>query len=198
MSDHLTKTIEDLRLKLQEHETAAIETKRLINQLCAYAKLPLQFQDAELQPSGGGVAVKRNSFFGRPLTTCVREFLEMRKRAGLGAANIDEIHSALQEGGYDLGTVSAKGETEQKRGVAISLAKNTVAFVRLPTGDWGLLEWYPNIKRRKNADNGSKGSGGEAEANGEEAALATEAPVATADLALSTEAGVEAKGAAEK
>jgi hypothetical protein len=196
MSDHLTKTIEDLRLKLQEHETAAIETKKLINQLCAYAKLPLQFQDAELQPSGGGVAVRRNSFFGRPLTTCVREFLEMRKRAGLGAASIDDIFNALQEGGYDLGTVSAKGEMEQKRGVAISLAKNTVAFVRLPTGDWGLLEWYPNIKKRKNADNGGKGNGGEGEANGQHSAV--EVPAAEDDLPLATEVAADTKPGAEK
>ena len=178
MSDHIRKTLEDLMIKVEEQQKAVIETKKLINQLSAYAKQPIPFQDAELQPSGVAVTVKRNAYFGRPLTTCVREFLTMRKSAGLGPANIDEIFAALRDGGYDLETVSAKSESEQKRGVAISVAKNTLAFVKLPTGDWGLLEWYPNIKKRKTADNGTKGNGGEAEP------AAAEAEPAAADLGL--------------
>jgi len=184
MSDHLHKTIEELRTKLQDQEKSVIETKKLINQLSAYAKLPIPFEDADLQPSGVAVTVKRNAYFGRPLTTCVREFLTMRKSAGLGPANIDEIFVALRDGGYDLETVSAKNESEQKRGVAISLAKNTLAFVKLPTGDWGLLEWYPNIKKRKKDENGAKGNGGETGAGDDEPEAAAAAPTATGDLGL--------------
>jgi hypothetical protein len=163
MSNHIEKTIEDLKSKLQEHEKKAIETKKLINQLSAYAGLPVPYQDADLQLSGGGMTVRRNAYFGRPLATCIREFLEMRKGAGHGPAALEAIFEALKEGGYDLETISAKGETEQKRGVAISMAKNTQNFLRLPTGDWGLVEWFPNVKKRKSADNAGKTEGDEDE-----------------------------------
>jgi hypothetical protein len=35
------------------------------------------------------------------------------------------------------------------RSLAMSLAKNTVTFHRLPSGAFGLVEWYPNAKPRK-------------------------------------------------
>lgn len=157
MSDNIRRTILDLQSELQKQEEQVVATKRLINQLCVYAKDPPMFPDADLETKTGPVSVQRNSFFGRPLTTCVREYLEMRKRMNLGAAPLGAIFDALKEGGYDLETISAKGEAEQKRGVAISLGKNTGAFIRLPTDDWGLVEWYPNVreKRKKSNDNGS-------------------------------------------
>ena len=144
-----------MQAQIRKNEEEAARMKKLVNQICQFAGMPLPYADAELEvAAGAGLAVRRNSFFGRPLTTVVREYLEMRQRAGSGAAKLNEIMDALKEGGYDLSTVSAKGDGEQRRGVAISLAKNSTTFVRLPTGDYGLVDWYPNIKRRKAAENG--------------------------------------------
>jgi hypothetical protein len=155
MSETIKKTIEEMQVRLREHEEAVVSTKKLINQLCGYAKLPLMYQDSELLPSGfNTLTVQRNSFFGRPLTACVRDYLEMRKRANQGPSSLNDIFEALQAGGYDLDTISSRNEADQKRGVAISLGKNSTTFIRLPTDDWALLEWYPNIKKRKANENG--------------------------------------------
>ena len=181
MSEHILRTIEEMEAKLREYEQQVVSHKKLINQLCVYAGLEVKYPDTELQPVGNSMVltVKRNSFFSRPLTTCVKEYLEMRKRAGLDAAPLDEIFKALQEGGYHLDDISTKGEAEQRRGVAISLAKNSSTFVRLASKDWGLLEWYPNLKRRRAAENGGKAGSGDDEP---EASAAN--PSATGDLNL--------------
>jgi len=174
MSENIKNTIEDLQVELQKHEEEVVSTKRLINQLCAHAKMPSMYPDSELEVNTVAVNVQRNSFFGRPLTTCVRDYLEMRKRAKLGAASLNDIFDALKAGGYDLQTVSAKGELDQKRGVAISLGKNSVTFIRLPTDDWGLLEWYPNVRERKK----KAGENGHGDKNSSEERVVDELPAA--------------------
>ncbi|HNZ74514.1 MAG TPA: hypothetical protein PKN20_00150 [Verrucomicrobiota bacterium] len=187
MSEHISKTIEEMVAKVEEHEAAAVEAKRLVNQLCAFAKLPVRYSDADLQTSGvASLVVKRNSFFGRPLTTVVREYLEMRQKAGMGPASLTDIYAALKEGGFDLDELSRKSDGEQRRIVAVSLGKNSLTFVRLPTDDWGLKEWYPKLKNKK--ENGkSNGDADAAGAAGEEPEAAA-AGVATVDLPLSASA----------
>jgi hypothetical protein len=150
MSDAIKKAIEEMQTELQQQEQQVADTKKLINQLCGRAKMAPIYTDAELQVNMAVVAVQRNSFFGRPLQTCVREFLEMRKRSNLGPASLNQIFDALREGGYDLKTISANSEADQKRGVAITLAKNSATFIRLPTEDWGMRDWYPNVREKKN------------------------------------------------
>jgi hypothetical protein len=150
MSDHIQKTIDDALIELRKHEDSVLSTKKLINQLCVFGKLPLMF--ANLDEAGAGTTprgtIRRNAYYGQPLASCVRDILEMRKSIGLGEASLDEIMAALKEGSFDLATVSKDAEG-QKRGVAISLAKNSVTFHRLPNGDFGLLTWYPNVKAKK-------------------------------------------------
>jgi hypothetical protein len=148
MSDHILKTIEQAKEEICKHEDAIVTTKKLINQLCGFAGLPQEYQDAELQATGAAtVVIRRNVFFGRPLATCVREYLEIRKDKTVREATLDEILTALKDGGYDLKKIS---DTDDgiKRGVAITLAKNP-QFHRLPNGDFGLLSWYPSIRRSK-------------------------------------------------
>jgi len=195
MIDNIKKTIEDMQVELRKHEEQVVTTKRLINQLCVYAKMEQMYPDSELEVSSGAVSVQRNSFFGRPLTGCVRDYLEMRKRSNLGAAPLNDIFEALKAGGYDLQTISAKGEADQKRGVAISLGKNTVTFIRLPTDDWGLLEWYPNIREKKKKGGGENGSGGangkaegDAEATGEPSGEPADAPGLSGEPAVASAA----------
>ena len=160
--EHITKTIDQANQKIREMEAEIIINKKLVNQLCAFAKLEPQYADAALQPEGAAqMSVKRNSFFGQPLSTSVREYLEMRWKAKLGPATLDDIFAALKTGGFDLDQVSTKSETDQKRGLAITMGKNSVTFIRLPNDDWGLLDWYPNYKdkRKKKAENGKEEAG---------------------------------------
>lgn len=156
--EHIQKTIDEANEKIRQLEADIISHKKLVNQLCAFAKIEPQYADEALQPEGvTRLTVKRNSFFGQPLSTCVREFLEMRAKAKLGPASLDDIFGALKIGGFDLDQVSTKSETDQKRGLAITLGKNSVTFIRLPNDDWGLVEWYPGYKdkRKKKAENGN-------------------------------------------
>jgi len=156
--EHIQKTIDQANEKIRQLEVEIISHKRLVNQLCAFAKLEPQYADESLQPEGAAqLTVKRNSFFGQPLSTCVRGFLEMRGKAKLGPASLDEIFGALKTGGFDLEQISTKSDSEQKRGLAITLGKNSVMFIRLPNDDWGLVDWYPGYKdkRRKKVENGT-------------------------------------------
>lgn len=159
MSDHVQQTIADLQVKLGEQEAAAIKTKRLINTLCEVANIPLLYQDSELE-SGGGIAlsIQGDQFYGQPLSTCIRNVLEMRRTLKQGPATVNEIHSALVQGNFQFDT---KTEDNAKRNLRISLTKNTAIFHKLPNGKFGLLEWYPNVKP-------SRQRAGEPEAESEE------------------------------
>jgi hypothetical protein len=157
MSDHILKTIEQAKEELRKQEEAVSTTKKLINQLCAFGGMPPIFSDAELQSTlAQPAAVRRNSFFGKPLATCVREFLEMRKDKPVKEASLSEILEALKDGGFDLDRIS-KDKDGVRRGVAITLAKNP-QFIRLPNDDWGLLAWYPNVRKSKPDGNGKSSS----------------------------------------
>jgi hypothetical protein len=170
MSDHILKTIEQARDELRKQEEAVVNTKKFINQLCVFGGMPPEYQDADLQSSiAQAVVVRRNAFFGRPLATCVRDFLEMRRDKPVKEASLDEIVDALKEGGFDLDRIS-KDKDDARRGVAITLGKNP-QFIRLPNDDWGLLAWYPNVKRSRGETNGNRNA-----EKAEEETTATEAP----------------------
>ena len=150
MEDHLLRTIEQAKVKLREQEQAVVETKKLINQLCAFAGSPPMYSDAELNVSkaSGLGGIRSDTFYGKSAFTAVRQYLDMRAASSLGAASLNEIIEALKTGGFDFSTVS-EDEDGAKRGVAISLAKNSGIFHKLPHGNWGLLAWYPEAKEKK-------------------------------------------------
>lgn len=54
-------------------------------------------------------------------------------------ASIDDIYSVLVEGGFNF---PSNDPEKQKQGLAVSLGKNTIAFRKLPSGLFGLAEWY--------------------------------------------------------
>lgn len=147
MSDHIQQTIADLQAKLSEQESAVVKTKRLINQLCEMSGAPPMYQDTEIHESGGlALSIQGDQFYGQPLSTCIRQILEMRKALRQGPATVNEIYADLTRGNYQFET---KSEDNAKRGLRISLTKNTAIFHKLPNGKFGLLEWYPNAKSTK-------------------------------------------------
>lgn len=147
MSDHIQQTIADLQAKLSEQESAVVKTKRLINQLCDMAGMPPMYQDTEIHESGAvSLSIQGDQFYGQPLSTCIRQILEMRKSLKQGPATVNEIYAALTQGNYQFET---KSEDNAKRGLRISLTKNTAIFHKLPNGKFGLLEWYPNAKNTR-------------------------------------------------
>jgi hypothetical protein len=148
LSDHIKRTIADLQDELAKQESAVIETKKLINMLCGRAGIAPMYADAQLQPSGVALSIRSDQFYGQPLAGAIRTILEMRKSQGRGPATVNELYDALLEGGFKFDT---KDEANAKRGLRISVTKNTQTFHRLPgpTGRIGLLEWYPRAKQPK-------------------------------------------------
>lgn len=144
MSNHIEQAIADLEERLKPLEVQATEIKTAINQLCKVSGLPERYT---LGREEAPTQIRNDQFYGQPLATCVRTFLVSRKAAGHGAASVGEIYSALLKGGYQF---DSKNEDYSKRGLRQSLTKNGI-FHKLPNGNYGLTEWYPNAKERKSA-----------------------------------------------
>ena len=136
-----------LQGKLKEQEQAVLETKRLMNTICRLHNEPPMFSDAELNTtSGPSLSIQSDQFYGQPLASGIRQILEMRKSINQGPATVNDIYDALKEGGYKFET---KNDDNARRGLRISLMKNTATFHKLPNGKFGLLEWYPGVKPAK-------------------------------------------------
>jgi hypothetical protein len=135
---------------IERRDAETWELKRTVNKLCQFADMPPRYPDNNPPGGGsGGARFKADQFYGKPLASAVREYLEMRgapNANGQGAATVKEIFNALKEGGFAFDT---KNDDNALRGLRISLAKNTTTFHRLPNGQFGLLSWYPNAKPPK-------------------------------------------------
>ncbi len=119
------------------------EQKRMVNQLCEYADREPIYLDVENASGASATQFRPDQFYGKPLSTAIRDYLEARKSAGLGAATVREIFAALQQGGFKF---DAKDSSNAQRGMRQSLTKNSSAFHKLPNGTYGLREWYPNVR----------------------------------------------------
>jgi hypothetical protein len=145
MAEELALAINVLEQRLSEQLEKVATSKKLINQLCIESGSPIRYPEAEIL-SGGSRGIRGDQFYGQPLASAVREILEMRKAANMGAATVNEIHAALVQGGLQF---EAKDEENAKRSLRISLSKNSTLFHRLPNGQYGLLAWYPAVKLPK-------------------------------------------------
>ncbi len=102
-------------------------------------------QDASVA-AARSLTIRADQFFGRPLATVVREILTPRAQNQQGAMPLDELFAVMTKGGFDL---EGKDETAKKRTLAITIGKNP-AFLRVPnSGDVGLADWYPNVKKER-------------------------------------------------
>lgn len=149
MSDQFRAVIETLQSEVAEKEKELSELKRMINSLCPKAKLPAIYPDVELQVNRSIGQFRNDHFYGQPLAGAVREILSAKKAAGQGATSVNEIYATLIAGGFKFET---SNEDNAKRGLRVSLSKNTTVFHKIPNGNWGLREWYPNIKDTKDKE----------------------------------------------
>ena len=155
MSDEFKPAIEALQRDLSDLERQAVETKLVINRLCVRAGMEPLYPDALANSNSTVGSLRADSFYGKSITTAAREFLEMRRAAGLGPATPREVYEALVKGGY---TFEAKEEVTAIIGVRATLRKSSSIFHRLPNGSYGLLGWYPNAKPTR-ADDDEDGNG---------------------------------------
>lgn len=143
MSEHLQKAIAELETKLEDQLKAVAKTKSGINQLAELAGLPVPYPETEERASGG--TIRPDQFYGKPLHTAMRAYLDMRGPTR-GPATVNEIFDALKLGGFQFDT---KSDDNAKRIIRITLTRNTLVFHKLPNGSYGLLAWYPNVKASK-------------------------------------------------
>jgi hypothetical protein len=160
MSEHIEKTIGDLQQEIRRDQERVAETKRTVNKLRKMIGQQPIYPDAENAPEQMGGPIRPDRWYGIGISTAMREFLEMRRAANLGPATVGELYSALSDGGYRFGS---EDEENAKRGLRISLTKNTSIFHRLPDGKhYGLLDWYPEVKARKAKEPGENEDDGKA------------------------------------
>jgi hypothetical protein len=149
--------IEQLCRKATQKEDELTQLKETINNLCEDAKLPKPYPDLRAGASGDISAIRSDQFYGQPLSTAIRAYLDTRKAAGRSAASLNDIYMAVKTGGFAFNT---RDEENAKASVRLTLRKNSSIFHRVPSGEYGLLSWYPNAKEQKTSD-----------VNGEESAV---------------------------
>ena len=151
----LQEQIKPLIEKIRPVQEQIDDKKKLVNQLCeAGGDAPLYPEVLGDQKATAGLGpMLSDQYFGKPLATVVRDILERRKKVGLSAINLDDLYDAMKSGGYAFDN---RDVAIAKRNVAITLGKNP-AFMKVPsTGDWGLAEWYPGVKAKKEKANEAK------------------------------------------
>jgi hypothetical protein len=141
----------------------ATELKIFVNQACDLSGREKMFADVGSMPGSPSptlpaalpptMSFAPDGCVGKPLAPAVRLILEGAKAvAKVGPTSVDDIYSALVQGGFEF---PSRDTENQKRGLQVSLSKNTIAFRRLPSGLYGLSEWYgPAPRARKASDGG--------------------------------------------
>ena len=144
MSDDISNTIEVLTKRVLAKEEEANKLKKLVNELCAEAGVTIRYPNI-IEANGSIGTIRPDQYYGQPLTAAIRNYLEQRKASGLGAAALNEIYSAIRDGGYKFET---KNEDIAQISVGNTLRKSSSIFHRLPNGQYGLLTWYPSAKAK--------------------------------------------------
>lgn len=147
---------------------ARLEAKReALNGIIDNLKIFLGLEEGGGAPAGGGFGLPRevrsDSFLGRTIPDAAKMYLQIVRRP----QTTQQIADALQKGGMEtksanfLNTVQTILRRVENQGGDI---------VRIPSGEWGLGEWYPNLQRRRRGSGKGKDA---AEADDAQDALAT-------------------------
>lgn len=152
MIEQLNPGIEALRQKISAKEEELNNLKMVVNGLCADEKKPPLYPNVDTKASATS-QLRSDLFYAETMAGAARQYLEMRKASGQGAASVETIYQALKTGGYRFET---KNEENAKTGVRISLRKNSRTFHRLPNGEFGLCTWYGVTGMDEDSDTGHK------------------------------------------
>jgi DNA-directed RNA polymerase delta subunit len=129
----------EVEIKLRELEGLYIAA----NQLCKLDNIPPLYElgkhDKEAVQDR---TLQGDEYYGKPLATVITEILQKKKSPAI----IDEILARMKEGGYIFEV------KEPLLAVSISMGKNK-KFTKLPNEKWGLTDWYPNVKEKKQVIN---------------------------------------------
>jgi hypothetical protein len=168
MSKTVDQVISDLAAEITADEASLRKKKETVNTLCGAVNRPPAYA-LESATTALPTQIRSDQFYGQPLAGSVRTILEMRRAQNLGAATNREIFDSLTAGGYEFDT---KNDDVAQKSLRNSLAKNTALFHKLPNGQFGLLSWYPNVKKPK-----ASSAPASDEASGDDDATAEVGPV---------------------
>jgi hypothetical protein len=142
----IRKVIEQYESKRLQQLADVSRTERMINELLSDLGEPTKYSSAldQSASAGGGGRKKRSRYYGKPLATAVRMYLDTLEEQPASPA---EILAELEAGDFDFDAMNWQKEG-RLRSLAMSLSKNTTTFHRLPSGAFGLVDWYPNAKAR--------------------------------------------------
>jgi len=149
MSDALRQAVEEIHAKIKTHLDEVADLKRAANALSRIIGIDAPYPDVDADQVGTISPAKADAYYGKPLSTAAREYLEFRKQA----CAPEEILKGLKQGGFDFDALEWT-EQNRLRNLSISMSKNTAIFRRLPNGMFGLKAWYQDVavpKRRGKA-----------------------------------------------
>lgn len=142
--EHIDKTIADIEAKIAEHEQSITKLRSTVNDLCAIKGAPPKYELGSGPVSGGssakgGLTVKPDEYYGKPLATAVKAALNTMRFADRAPASIDSIYELLVQGGFDFPTKSKDANIQS---LSISIGKNSDSFVKLSSGLIACKDWY--------------------------------------------------------
>ncbi|MEI9475191.1 MAG: hypothetical protein WCO26_01250 [Deltaproteobacteria bacterium] len=142
----LIQAIQKIQGDLDKLMVEVNKKKNVINEIYGILGQPAPY---EIEGDTGTKPLRPDQFYGKAFATAATEFLQRKRHA----CTAEEIYDGLKEGGFKF----PWEESDRLRSVAISLAKNSTLFHKLPNNTFGLLAWYPDIdaepKRRRTAKN---------------------------------------------
>ncbi|HRI06588.1 MAG TPA: winged helix-turn-helix domain-containing protein [Nannocystaceae bacterium] len=157
MSTDPTLVIADLVAKrLQKlEEVRRIETTiKMLSEMYSVDVVLSGVQDVNAAEQAA-VMLRPDQFFGMSQTEAAAALLELRKKP----FTVEEIVDGIVAGGCQVGGASPRNT------VYTQLVRATHRFVKLPSGHFGLLDWYPEekAKRRGGKKKLKKAKNGESE-----------------------------------
>jgi hypothetical protein len=143
MDSATQKVLADIQTRIQSLLEEVTKLKKTANMVADLAGQNPLYADVDEDSRAVG-PTRADAYYGKPLASAVREYLEFRRQA----VPVEDIQKGLEQGGFDFDSTGwPKGG--RLRYLAISIAKNTNVFHRLPNGMWGLNTWYPDADKKK-------------------------------------------------
>jgi hypothetical protein len=139
--DHLLEEVKRL-------EDQAKGKKIALNEMAKSMGIDIPFPKVEEESTGmsGRIKIRIDQFLGKPLATAVSEYLRICGK-GVGAKHWTDIVQALRDGGFELGKTRMAEDAART-----TILKNTTLFKLVGDDAFGLVEWYPKLRKEKDAD----------------------------------------------
>jgi hypothetical protein len=145
MNETILKTVSELRTQLGEKVEAIKQDERMGDILKIYKTIVTLEELAEVPVTAladvfgfteSNVAIRRDEFYGLTPLEAAKRFIKKRGRA----CTLDEITNGIRSGGC---------QDFKDDDLARSLSRSTMEIAKVGDDLYGLVEFYPHIKRER-------------------------------------------------